>query len=220
MSRRIRYALIGVGILVVGLVVFFLLINPIRGDIGSLHSQIQDEDSRIANANSQLKEAEQTRNEGRRNQARLLELAKMMPQDAEVPSLILQIQDLADKAGIDWIQVSPGEVRAVEGLTYEVLPLTLNFSGSFYDVSDFVYRAEQMVAGPGRLLVVKDMSLAPQTIKGGGTVPLSVILGVQITVWAYVLPASAATTGTTPGSTTGTTSSGGAGTATTKAPSQ
>jgi Tfp pilus assembly protein PilO len=187
LSRRIRLSLSAAGIVVVGLVVFFLLLNPMRSDISALKSQIAEENQKIAIAEQQLKVAEDTRSQGRRNQARLLELAKMMPSSPELPSLILQIQDMADKAGISWIQVSPSDARSLEGLAYSTVPLSCNFSGGFYDVSDFIYRIEQMVAGPGRLLTVKDVSLTPETIKGGGSVPLSVILTVRMTVYAFVM---------------------------------
>jgi type IV pilus assembly protein PilO len=183
-SRRIKFALAAFGIVVVGLLVFFLLINPIRGDIGELNTQIDAENQQIARLNQELQMAESTRSDGRRNQARLLELAKMIPSSAEIPSLILQLQDLANKAGIKWTQISPGEGKPVDGTTYQIIPLSLSFEGNFYDVTDFIYRAEQMVAGPGRLLAVKDVGLTPLDATG-------VKLGVRMTVYAFMITPSA-----------------------------
>ncbi len=202
MSRRIKFSLAGAGIVVVALLVFFLLINPIRGEIGELNTRIDEENQQIARLNQELQLAESTRNDGRRNQARLLELAKMMPSSPEIPSLILQLQDLANKAGIKWTQISPGEGKAVDGTTYQIIPLSLNFEGNFYDVTDFIYRAEQMVAGPGRLLAVKDVGLTPLDATG-------VKLSVRMTVYAFMItpsaapaPAAPATGGGTGGTTT------------------
>jgi len=192
MSRRIRLALIGIVILGVALAVFFLLVNPMRGDIDDLHRKIDEESIKIVAAQQELQQAEQTRREGRRNQGRLLELAKMIPTDPEIPSLILQIQDLADKAGIDWMQVSPAKPTFTENLGYGTLQLSLSFKGSFYDISDFIYRAEQMAAGPGRLLAVNDVSLSPGEISGGGKVPYTVVLEVSMSMWAYVMVPEAA----------------------------
>jgi Tfp pilus assembly protein PilO len=187
MNRRVKLIMAAVAIVAVALLVYFLLLSPMRGEISDLNLQVDQENAKIAAAQQQLSMAETTRSEGRRNEARLMELAKMIPAASEIPSLILQIQDLADKAGISWIQVSPAEPRPIEGLAYAIIPLSCNFSGSFYDVSDFVYRTEQMAAGPGRLLTVKDMALAPDTIKGGGRVPYSVLLSVRMTVYAFVM---------------------------------
>jgi type IV pilus assembly protein PilO len=186
-NRRMKLGLVGAGIVVVALVVFFLLINPIRGEISELRLQVDDENAKIAKAEQGLRVAEATRSEGRRNQALLMELAKMIPSTPEIPSLILQIQDMADKAGIDWMQVSPSAPRAVEGAAYQIVPLSLTFSGSFYDVSDFIYRAEQMVAGPGRLLAVKDLALTIEKIKGGGSVPFAVTMNVNMTMSSFVM---------------------------------
>jgi type IV pilus assembly protein PilO len=203
MSRRIKLALAGAGIVIVGLLVFFLVINPIRGDIGQLNDQIATENQKIAKLTQELQMAETVRKEGRQNQARLVELAKMIPDQPEIPSLILQLQDLADKAGIKWTQISPGDAKAVEGTSYETIPLSLSFQGNFYDVTDFIYRAEQMVAGPGRLLAVKDVSMTPSDTTG-------VKLAVRMTVYAFMM-ASGATVPVTPATTAASSTSGGSG---------
>jgi Tfp pilus assembly protein PilO len=187
MTRRIRMLLIGLGIVVVAVLVFFLVLRPIMGDIDELHSQIEDEQTLIQRATIELQQAERTRADGRRNQAKLLELAKMIPADTELPSLILQIQDLADKAGIDWIRITPQASRDGGTGTYQILPLALEFSGTFFDINDFIYRAEQMVAGPGRLLTVKSVSL--RVVDAGLTPGVShPELGVTMNMYAFLLP--------------------------------
>ena len=115
----------------------------------------------------------------------MLELAKMIPPDGELPSLILQIQDLADKAGIDWLRITPSAALEGGADTYEILPLTLEFTGTFFDISDFIYRAEQMVAGPGRLLTVKSLDLRIGDV--GPTPGVShPELGVTMTMYAFM----------------------------------
>jgi len=187
MSRRVRLMLIGLGLVAVAALVFFLVLNPMRDEIDDLRSQIESEKVRIQKAQQEIDMGEYTKAEGRRNQARLLELAKMIPPGDELPSLILQIQDLADKAGIDWLRITPGS--RVEGGTdtYEILPLSLEFSGTYFDISDFIYRAEQMVAGPGRLLTVKSLDLRVDDPgqRPGVSHPE---LGVTMIIYAFVLP--------------------------------
>jgi Tfp pilus assembly protein PilO len=167
--------------------VFFLVLNPMRDEIDELRSQIESEKVRIQKAQQEIDMGEYTKAEGRRNQARLLELAKMIPPGNELPSLILQIQDLADKAGIDWLRITPGSRIGGGTDTYEILPLTLEFSGTYFDISDFIYRAEQMVAGPGRLLTVKslDLRIDDEGRRPGISHPE---LGVTMTMYAFALP--------------------------------
>lgn len=184
MNRRIRYILIGVGILAVALAVFFLLLNPIRNDISDLESQKIEEQGKIDNLTVQLRQYEALRDKSKWNQARLLELSKMIPERAEIPSLIIQIEYLADKAGIEVIRITPGSPGGGEG-AYWTMTFSLNFSGTFYHVVDFMDRVEKMVGGPGRLLTVKSVSLAPRVIPG--TVS-DVEESVTMTLYAFVLP--------------------------------
>jgi Tfp pilus assembly protein PilO len=132
------------------------------------------------------------------NQARLLELAKMVPDSEEIPSLLLQIQDLADQSGIEFISITPGE--PVEAGAFRIIPLQLEFSGTYFDLSDFVYRAEQMAAGPGRLLAVKALALrlaSEATTESGADTSQSPVLGVSMTLYAFETAVAATTTPTT-----------------------
>lgn len=186
MTNRVRMVLIALAVVVVALLVWFFLLDPIRDDIAATETQIEEEQTRLSQAQMKLAQAEATREEGRKNQARLLEMAKMMPTTEEVPSLLLQIQDLADQSGIRFIAVTPGNAQESEKADYRILPLNLEFSGTFFDISDFVWRAEQMVSGPGRLLAVKDLQLAlggAQEATGAGVSPE---LSVSMTMYAFL----------------------------------
>ena len=204
MSRRVRYVLLGLGLLVFVVVVWFLVLNPIRGNISATDAAIADQKTTFALAQNQLKEAESTKEEGKLNQARLLELSKMVPTDQELPSLLLQLQDLADQSGIDFIAITPGDPSAAGTGDYQLLPLDLTFAGTFFDVSDFIYRAEQMVAGPGRLLAIKSVGLVLlDTSAGAGKSPK---LTATLSLYAFmmgvppttaVVPNTAATGSTT-----------------------
>jgi Tfp pilus assembly protein PilO len=138
----------------------------------------------------------------------LLELAKMVPLTEELPSLLLQIQDLADQAGIEFIQVTPGEATATESGEFQLIPLGLEFSGTYFDVSDFIYRAEQMVAGPGRLLAIKSVSLALGAETEASAVR-SPELGVTMSIYAFIMGGGGSATANVPppASTTGDTES-------------
>ena len=78
------------------------------------------------------------------------------------------------------------------------------FSGTYFDISDFTYRAEQMAAGPGRLMAIKQLQVRPGDQAAAGTESAasgSPVLGASITLYAFeIAPAAAATTTTTQGS--------------------
>ena len=198
MSRRIRLLLMAVVVIAIVALCWFALLNPIRGDIAAADASIETERTKLAAAQAKLSQAEITRQDGQKNQARLLELAKMVPESEEVPSLLLQIQDLADQSGIAFISITPGD--PVDAASFRIIPLEVRFSGTFFNLSDFVYRAEQMVAAPGRLLAVKDLKLQ----LGGEGVPgensdtvVGPTLAVNMTLYAFESVSPAKTVPTT-----------------------
>jgi len=219
-NRTLRLIIVGVGLLVIVVLAWFFLINPLRQDIASVEASIETERASLTAAQAELAQAEAIREEGAKNRGRLLELAKMVPEGEQIPSLLLQIQDLADQSGIAFIAITPGD--PVQSGGFDIVPLALEFAGTYFDVSDFVYRAEQMVAGPGRLLAVKnlDLQLAAETEGSGSGAAVSPELAVNMTLYAFQMAASAATAAQAPatgstapapssGETTTTTSPGG-----------
>ncbi len=196
MSSKIKLILAAVVLVAIAALCWFLLLSPIRADTAVLQTTIEDEQAKLAQAQLKVDQADATRQEGKRNQARLLELAKMLPTSVELPSLLLQIQQLADQAGIQFISITPGDAEDAASGGYRIVSLDLAFSGTFFDVNDFVYRAEQMVAGPGRLLAIKALSLSVEG--AGASVGSSPKLGVSMTMYAFVLGSSTAVAPVTP----------------------
>jgi Tfp pilus assembly protein PilO len=194
MSRKIRLILSGAVLVVIVALAWFLLISPLRSEIADTNNNITAEQTRLAAANARLAQAETTREEGQQNQARLMELAKMVPASTQVPSLLVQIQDLADQSGIDFISVSPSDPQESDG--FQIVPLTLEFSGTYFDLSDFAYRAEQLVASPGRLLTVKSIQLQLAGDNGettsGTSIAASPDLNVTMTLYAFCMDQTAA----------------------------
>jgi Tfp pilus assembly protein PilO len=193
-NRTLRLVLVGVALVVIVLLAWFFLINPLRGDIDAVEASIETEQAALTAAQAELAQAEAIREEGEKNRGMLLELAKMVPEGEQIPSLLLQIQDLADQSGIDFIAVTPGD--PIQSGGFDIIPLELEFTGTYFDLSDFVYRAEQMVAGPGRLLAVKnlDLQLAQESEGTGSEVAVSPELAVNMTLYAFQMAAPTAAT--------------------------
>jgi len=209
MSKSLRLILGALVIVIIAVLAWFFLLNPIRSDISDTEDAIEEESDLLMTARGKVAQAEATKAEGKRNQARLLELAKMVPASEEVPSLLLQIQDLADQAGIDFITITPGTAVDSQTEEYAILPLDLEFEGSYFAVGDFISRAEQMVGGPGRLLTVKslELSMLPESEAEAGTSP-ELQVGMQL--YAFLIRESAGGSASpAPGGTTGTTGTSG-----------
>lgn len=199
MTRTVRMILIGVALVVIIALAWFFLLTPIRADIATTSVQIEDARSTLAAAQAKLAQAEVTRAEGKKNQTRLIELSKMVPPTPEIGSLLVQIQELAAQSGIVFMSITPGV--PVDSTGFRMVPLAVVFTGTFFDLSDFVYRAEQMVAGPGRLLAIKQLNLQLAAASEGavsGAVSVSPVLSVNMAIYAFDTAPSASTTATTP----------------------
>lgn len=187
MTRRIRLLILGLVIVVVLAAGWFLILSPKRADMAATDTQIEDARAQLSAAQAKLAQAETTRAEGKANQVRLIELAKMVPASDEMASLLIQIQDLASQAGITFMSITPME--PVEGDGYSIIPLEVKFSGTYFDLSDFVYRAEQLVAAPGRLLAVKGLRLEllqqGAGTTGASSASASPMLNVSMTIYAF-----------------------------------
>jgi Tfp pilus assembly protein PilO len=217
MSRKMRMLLSAVALVAIVAMAWMFLISPLRTDVADANQSIADETTRLQSAQTKLAQAETTRAEGQKNQARLLELAKMVPAASQIPSLLVQIQDLADQSGIDFLSMTPGEASESGG--FQIIPLELQFNGTYFDLSDFAYRVEQLVAGPGRLLTVKSIQLklngTDTTDTSGDTgvaISESPSLGVSMTLYAFSMAQNEQTTAasgsTAPAQTTGSTAAG------------
>ncbi|GAB4252317.1 MAG: hypothetical protein Kow00129_13190 [Thermoleophilia bacterium] len=179
MTRRNVYLLSGVGLVLIAVLYWFFLLSPIRAHIAETETLIEQERQQLQAAQAKLAQMEQTRLEAKRNNARLIQLAKMVPVDEEVPSLLLQVQDLAAESGIDFLSITPSSDDS--GGEIGSIPLALTFKGTFFDVNDFLYRAERLAANPGRLLAGTTLTLSPLE----QTVGQSPELQVSLTLDAY-----------------------------------
>jgi Tfp pilus assembly protein PilO len=165
----------GLGLIALVAGFWFLLLSPIMDSIEQTEQQIEVENQALLVAQTKLAQLEQFRVQAKRNESRLLELAKMVPIEEEIPSLILQIQDLAAESGIDFLTISPSTESgasaggAVAG--FNSVTLQLSMAGHFFDINDFLYRAEQMASGPGRLLRVASVGLSKSQDARAGRSP-------------------------------------------------
>jgi len=143
--------------------------------------------------------------------ADLYRLAKAMPSTADMPDLLLELDQVSRAAGVSVVSIAPGTTTADAG--FSVLPISLTFSGDFYSLTDLLFRLQRLVDvrhgaldARGRLFSVSSVALTPS---GTGRT-----LNATATLDAYVYGTAPAGPGAVPGS-TGTTSTGTTSTGTT-----
>jgi len=138
--------------------------------------------------------------------AELDKLSAAVPDAPDLDGFILSANQIAVKSGIDFLSVSPGVVQA--GTTGpNVIPLSVQIKGGFFQVLDYLNRLEDM----GRLVVVDgiDVAAANASASSGGTQSGAPDLSVTLTARMFTRAAPATPGGSAPteGPTSGTSNS-------------
>src|SRR3954447_20288793 len=190
------------------LVGWFGVIGPQRSKAAGFDKQIVDTNSAIAAARALTLEAKQS---GQIRVADLYRLTKAMPDEVDMPGILLELNQVAEDSGITFIQISPSTTAtSISG--YLAIPITLEFDGNFYDLSDFLYRLRNLVDvrqgtldATGRLFAIDEINYAEAPPPAGFPQ-----IHAHLVVDAFVYGTGTAPTVAPPAGTTGATGATGA----------
>jgi type IV pilus assembly protein PilO len=155
------------GVLLVGLIGWFVLVRPqssaiknLKAEQATIQQQINDQRAKTAAARSVPKI----------HVADVYRLAKAMPDTTDMPDLLLELSQLARDTGIQFDSIAP--VKAESRGTYTVIPVTVTFNGNFFNLADFLYRLRTLVdvhnsrlEATGRLFSVDTLQFAESAQK-------------------------------------------------------
>jgi hypothetical protein len=155
--------LIVLGFALAGLGGWFLVIGPQRSKASDLDTQIADTNDAIAAARALTLEAKKG---AKIRVADLYRLTKAMPDQVDMAGIILQLNQVAEDSGISFEQITPATTGTpISG--YLAIPITVEFQGNFYDLSDFLYRLRNLVDvrrgtldATGRLFAIDEVDFA------------------------------------------------------------
>ena len=160
-------AIIVGGVLVAGLAGWFLLVRPQGAKLTDLKRQTTDVQQKIDAYNQQVAAA---RAAPKIEIADVYRLAKAMPDNTDMPDLVLELSQLARDTGIRFDSISPQAVVAIG--SYAVLPISVTFNGNFYNLADFLYRLRSLVSvhagrldATGRLFAVDTLTFNESALK-------------------------------------------------------
>ncbi|HEV3407707.1 MAG TPA: type 4a pilus biogenesis protein PilO, partial [Gaiellaceae bacterium] len=141
MKRDVPFTFVLAAALVIVLAVsYMVLIRPKRAESGRLDAEIAALEAQIAAGE---KRAAPSQPEVQINVADLFRLAKAMPDEENLPGIILEVNSIASSAGIEFLAIQPQP--AVATGSRRALPITLTFEGNYYDLTDFLYRLRTLV---------------------------------------------------------------------------
>jgi type IV pilus assembly protein PilO len=224
MNRNDRNILIlgilGIVIIVIGF--YFLLLSPLLQSLNEQAQAREDKQAQLEEVQQQVNELEEVRRNSPEIERQLLELSKRVPTQPQIPTLVVQVEEIADASGVTQLSVEPGGAAApAGGGDYQVVPVTMQFNGTYDEMQDFLLRTRNLA----RLVTVTDVSYCrvdpideehscpvqpPEqpagdettTLEPGVEVPLLVELQADVYFQPQGVPSGAETTAPTPQETT------------------
>ncbi len=157
MSPRDRNVLL-LGLLVIALVgvgYYFLILSPLLNNLDERAQERDDKEAQLANLQQEVAQLEAVRREAPEIQRQLLELSKRIPEQAEIPTLVVQLEEIADASGVTQLRIVPGTPAPPPGGgDFSVVPITMSFDGTYEQMQDFLLRTRNL----SRLVSVRSVT--------------------------------------------------------------
>jgi type IV pilus assembly protein PilO len=211
--------LLGIVIVVIGF--YFLLLSPLLGRLNEQAQARDNKQTQLEQLQQEVNELEEVRRNSPDIERQLLELSKRVPTQPQIPTFVVQVQEIADASGVTQLTVEPGDAAPpAGGGDYQVVPVTMQFNGTYDEMRDFLLRTRNLA----RLVTVTDVTYCripvfdeedhtcpiqpPEpveestTLNTGVEAPLLVEIQAEVYFQPKGVPSGAETTAPTPSETT------------------
>jgi Tfp pilus assembly protein PilO len=214
MKPRDRLVLAIVGVAALAAAFWFVELGPKRERADALAVQVTQAVARRDAATAKVVRAEHAKADYAADYATVARLGKAVPPQADVPSLVFQIESAARGSKVDFRKVTvedtpataPGAPAATSTSGITSTPVTFTFEGSFFSLQRMLREIDRFsrvkgskVSVSGRLLTLDQVKLSA----GRAGLPN---VKAEITANAYVAPSPSALPGQTAATTAPTTS--------------
>jgi type IV pilus assembly protein PilO len=184
--------LIILGVLAIVLVIiayYFLLLNPLLQRLDEQAQARESKQGQLEQVQQQVNELEEVRRQSPDIERQLLELSKRIPAQPQIPTFVVQVQEIAGSSGVTQLSVDPETSTAPEGGgDYRVVPVTMRFNGTYDEMQDFLLRTRNLA----RLVTVTNVDYsraANETTTSNQSV--ETLLDVEIQAEVYYPPTDA-----------------------------
>lgn len=200
LSPRNRLIVVAALAFVVLIVMVVALVLPAAQQIGAVQEQIDAATEDSDSARILLEQRRQIRDRAAATDVRVLELAVAVPENPDLPSLVIDLQDLATESGVFLSSIQPSPLVVSETAPHVGMPIDLVVQGPWADVVDYLQQLRRLP----RQLRVNDVVVTvvapPEGEEAESDVGISVPpyyqVNAAIRVTAYIIPASALTSPT------------------------
>ena len=155
MTNRNLLILGALGIVLLIIIYYFLLLSPLLQRLGEQAQARQSKRAQLEQVQQQVNQLEEVRRQSPDIERQLLELSKRIPAQPQIPTFVVQVQEIADASGVTQLSVDPEPSTAPEGGgDYRVVPVTMQFKATYDEMQDFLLRTRDLA----RLVTVTNVS--------------------------------------------------------------
>jgi type IV pilus assembly protein PilO len=148
---------------------YFLLLSPLLNRLDERAQERSDKEAQLANLQQEVAQLEEVRRNAPELQRQLLEYSKRIPQQPEIETLVVQIEEIARASGVTQLSITPGAPGSPPGGgDYSVVPITMVFEGTYEEMQDFLRRTRNLA----RLVTVEGVTYCRVPPLGAGTCPI------------------------------------------------
>lgn len=143
MSKNAQLGLVIFGLAVYAALGHFMLVGRQSDKVGDLQTQVAAVEAQITETRAANARAAAAIPTEPVRVADLFRLSKAMPDQTDMPGVLLELNRVARETGIEFDSIVPGGAMPDAG--FQIVPIDLVFEGNFYDLTDFLYRTRTLV---------------------------------------------------------------------------
>ncbi len=185
MSNRRAPIIAGVASALVVVLAIFILILPKRGQISDTKAELQKAEGVHATLQVQLAVLNQQKAAAPANRATLRQIQNELPLTVDEPGAIRSLQTALDQSGVEADGITFGAPVLAPAGTFSTVPLTLQATGSYFALDQFLSKVEFFP----RAAKVLSVAITPTT-QTVGTVTTTT-LSMQVSMELYTSDISA-----------------------------
>jgi type IV pilus assembly protein PilO len=173
---------------------YFLLFSPLRQEYLARYEERARKEAQEAQLERTIAELENVRRDAPDIERQILEYSKRLPTEDEIPTLVVQIEEIAEEADVTQLSIEPGSPEAPPGGgDFSRIPITMSFEGTYEELQDFLLRVRNLT----RLVTVNEVTYE-EAARGGGTTAVNRgiedLLMVELVAETYAQPAAGGAT--------------------------
>ncbi len=191
MRRQDRNILI-IGILIIVVLVvgyYFLLLSPLRDEYDARVQERSDKQAQLQQLQQEVADLEEIRRSAPEIERQILEYSKRVPTQPEIPTFVVQIEQIAQDSMVTQVSITPGAPEPPPGGgDFQRIPITMSFEGTYEELQAFMLRLLDL----SRLVTVNEVTYEQVELEEGETTNVDAgieqTLQVEIVAEVYFQP--------------------------------